>query len=60
MVMVIVLALLVQVGQDGDDHNCGDDHGDGDNGSSILSLCRLATMVMVVNVVIMMMIVIVV
>ena len=59
-----ILALLVQVGQDGDDDNCGDDHDDGDcdgdNGSFFLSFCRLVNMVMVMTVVIMMMIVIVV
>ena len=38
-----ILALLVQVGQDGEDDNCGNDQDDGDcdcgNGSFFLSLC---------------------
>ena len=59
-----ILALLVQVGQDGDDDNCGDGHNDGDcdgdNGSFFLFHCRLVNMVMVRIVVIIMMIVIVV
>ena len=56
-----ILALLVQVGQDGDDDNCGDDHDDGDcdddNNSFFLSLCRLAKMVMMV--IVMMMVIVV-
>ena len=57
-----ILALLVQVGQHGDDDDVGDDHDDGDcdggNGSFFLFHCRLVNMVMVRIVVIMMMMVI--